>query len=40
VHLSLVAIVVSDYDSAIVFFIGTLGFEPVNDSPSVALISC
>jgi len=35
VHLSLVAIVVRDYDPAIDFFVGTLGFELVEDSPSV-----
>jgi catechol 2,3-dioxygenase-like lactoylglutathione lyase family enzyme len=35
VHLSLVAIVVEDYDPAIAFFAGTLGFELVEDSPSL-----
>jgi catechol 2,3-dioxygenase-like lactoylglutathione lyase family enzyme len=35
VHLSLVAIVVSEYDPAIDFFVGTLGFELIEDSPSV-----
>lgn len=35
VHLSLVAIVVTDYDPAIEFFVGTLGFELVEDSPAV-----
>jgi catechol 2,3-dioxygenase-like lactoylglutathione lyase family enzyme len=35
VHLSLVAIVVRDYDPAIDFFVGTLGFELVEDSPSL-----
>jgi catechol 2,3-dioxygenase-like lactoylglutathione lyase family enzyme len=34
VHLSLVAIVVDDYDPAIDFFVRTLGFELVEDSPS------
>jgi catechol 2,3-dioxygenase-like lactoylglutathione lyase family enzyme len=34
VHLSLVAVVVSEYDPAIDFFVGTLGFELVEDSPS------
>lgn len=34
-HLSLISIVVSDYDSAIGFFVGTLGFELVEDSPAV-----
>jgi catechol 2,3-dioxygenase-like lactoylglutathione lyase family enzyme len=36
VHLSLVAIVVKDYDPAIDFFVGVLGFELVEDSPSLA----
>ena len=31
----LVAIVVDDYDEAIEFFVGTLGFELVEDSPAV-----
>jgi catechol 2,3-dioxygenase-like lactoylglutathione lyase family enzyme len=35
VHLSLVALVVADYDPAIEFFVGTLGFELVGDSPSL-----
>jgi catechol 2,3-dioxygenase-like lactoylglutathione lyase family enzyme len=35
VHLSLVAVVVSEYDPAIDFFVGTLGFELVEDSPSL-----
>jgi catechol 2,3-dioxygenase-like lactoylglutathione lyase family enzyme len=35
VHLSLVAVVVRDYDPAIDFFVGTLGFELVADSPSL-----
>jgi catechol 2,3-dioxygenase-like lactoylglutathione lyase family enzyme len=34
-HLSLVAIVVDDYDRAIEFFVGALGFELVEDSPAV-----
>ncbi len=34
-HLSLVAIVVDDYDPAIDFFVGTLGFELAEDSPSL-----
>ncbi len=33
-HLSLAAIVVNEYDPAIDFFVGTLGFELVEDSPS------
>ena len=35
VHVSLVAIVVDEYDSAIDFFVGVLGFELVEDSPSL-----
>ena len=35
VHLGLVAIVVSDYDPAISFFVDVLGFELVEDSPSL-----
>ncbi|MDQ6657683.1 MAG: VOC family protein [Actinomycetota bacterium] len=34
-HLQLVALVVRDYDLAIEFFVGTLGFELVQDSPSL-----
>lgn len=34
-HLGLVAIVVSDYDQAISFFVGLLGFELVEDSPAM-----
>jgi catechol 2,3-dioxygenase-like lactoylglutathione lyase family enzyme len=34
-HLSLVAIVVEEYDPAIDFFVGTLGFELVEDSPAL-----
>ena len=34
-HVGLVAIVVKDYDPAISFFVGTLGFELVEDSPAV-----
>jgi catechol 2,3-dioxygenase-like lactoylglutathione lyase family enzyme len=34
VHLGLVTIVVGEYDPAIQFFIGTLGFELVEDSPA------
>ncbi|MCX2730540.1 VOC family protein [Saccharopolyspora sp. NFXS83] len=33
-NLDLVAIVVDEYDPAIDFFVGTLGFELVEDSPS------
>jgi catechol 2,3-dioxygenase-like lactoylglutathione lyase family enzyme len=35
VHLGLVAIVVSEYDPAISFFVGALGFELVEDSPAL-----
>jgi catechol 2,3-dioxygenase-like lactoylglutathione lyase family enzyme len=35
VHLGLVAVVVSEYDPAISFFVDVLGFELVEDSPSV-----
>jgi catechol 2,3-dioxygenase-like lactoylglutathione lyase family enzyme len=35
VHLGLIAIVVSDYDTAITFFVDALGFELVEDSPSL-----
>jgi catechol 2,3-dioxygenase-like lactoylglutathione lyase family enzyme len=34
-HLALVAIVVADYDPAIDFFVDRLGFELVEDSPSL-----
>ena len=34
-HLELVAIVVDDYDAAIRFFVDALGFELVEDSPSL-----
>jgi len=35
VHLSLVAVVVDDYDQAIEFFVDVLGFELVEDSPAL-----
>jgi catechol 2,3-dioxygenase-like lactoylglutathione lyase family enzyme len=35
VHLSLIAVVVREYDPAIEFFTGTLGFDLVADSPSL-----
>ena len=35
VHFGLIAVVVEDYDPAISFFVSTLGFELVEDSPSV-----
>ena len=34
-HLGLAAIVVSEYDPAISFFVSALGFELVEDSPSL-----
>ena len=34
-HLNLVALVVNDYDEAIDFFVGVLGFELAEDSPSL-----
>ena len=34
-HLGLVAVVVSDYDPAISFFVDVLGFELVEDSPAL-----
>lgn len=34
-QLELVAVVVEEYDSAIEFFVGTLGFDLVEDSPSL-----
>ena len=34
-HLSLAALVVADYDQAIDFFVGVLGFELIEDSPSL-----
>jgi catechol 2,3-dioxygenase-like lactoylglutathione lyase family enzyme len=35
VHLGLIAIVVSEYDPAISFFVDVLGFELVEDSPTL-----
>jgi catechol 2,3-dioxygenase-like lactoylglutathione lyase family enzyme len=35
VHLNLVALVVNDYDEAIAFFVGVLGFDLAEDSPSL-----
>ena len=35
VHLGLAAVVVADYDEAIEFFIGALGFELAEDSPAL-----
>lgn len=34
-HLDLVTVIVADYDSAIEFFVDVLGFELVEDSPSL-----
>ena len=34
-HLEQVAVIVDDYDTAIEFFVGALGFELVEDSPSL-----
>jgi catechol 2,3-dioxygenase-like lactoylglutathione lyase family enzyme len=34
-HLELVAVVVEEYDSAIEFFVNTLGFDLVEDSPAL-----
>jgi catechol 2,3-dioxygenase-like lactoylglutathione lyase family enzyme len=34
-HMHLVAVVVDDYDPAIEFFVGVLGFELAEDSPSL-----
>lgn len=34
-HLDLVTLVVEDYDPAIEFFVGVLGFDLVEDSPSL-----
>ncbi len=33
-HLEHVAVIVDDYDAAIAFFVGVLGFDLVEDSPS------
>ena len=33
-HLELVTLVVDDYDAAIEFFVGVLGFDLVEDAPS------
>lgn len=35
VHLELITIMVEEYDPAIDFFVGTLGFELIEDSPSM-----
>lgn len=36
VHVSLVSVIVEDYDEAIRFFVDAIGFELVEDSPSLA----
>jgi catechol 2,3-dioxygenase-like lactoylglutathione lyase family enzyme len=35
VHIGLIAVVIQDYDPAISFFVGALGFELAEDSPAV-----
>lgn len=35
VHLEQIALIVDDYDEAIAFFVGGLGFELVEDSPAL-----
>ena len=35
-HLELIALVVDEYDSAIEFFVDVLGFDVVDDSPSIS----
>jgi catechol 2,3-dioxygenase-like lactoylglutathione lyase family enzyme len=35
VHLELIAIIVAEYDPAIEFFVGVLGFELIEDVPSL-----
>jgi len=35
VHLELIAVVVREYDPAIDFFVGVLGFELIEDSPAL-----
>jgi catechol 2,3-dioxygenase-like lactoylglutathione lyase family enzyme len=37
-HLEHMAIVVDDYDAAIEFFVGALGFELVDDSPALTTV--
>ena len=37
-HLSLVAVVVADYDPAIEYFVDVLGFELAEDSPAVTTV--
>ncbi|MEU6587365.1 VOC family protein [Nocardia sp. NPDC046763] len=34
-HLELITIIVEEYDSAIEFFVGTLGFDLIENSPSL-----
>jgi catechol 2,3-dioxygenase-like lactoylglutathione lyase family enzyme len=35
VHIDLVTVIVEDYDGAIEFFVGKLGFELIEDSPAL-----
>lgn len=35
-HVSLISIIVDDYDDAIDFFVNAVGFDLVDDSPSIA----
>lgn len=37
-HLELITIVVDDYDPAIEFFVGALGFELIEDSPALTTV--
>jgi catechol 2,3-dioxygenase-like lactoylglutathione lyase family enzyme len=37
-HLELVSVIVDDYDAAIEFFVGRLGFELVEDSPATTTV--
>lgn len=39
-HLELITIVVDDYDPAIEFFVGALGFELIEDSPALTTVEC
>ena len=38
-HLEHVSVIVQDYDAAIAFFVGALGFELVEDSPAVSTVT-
>ena len=35
-HLDLVSLIIDDYDEAISFFVGVLGFELTEDAPSLS----